>query len=168
MAQIGLFDDPARTDFKALKAMRAMEMMNHLQEAKQKVLLAEDSIKHGQNPELVVSRLLTDLRWGHLETMNLPRPTTGDLFQAINTALRFVVTSQMPVYKVSDNEKTIMQKPLKERMCKDEADKALHLLRRAHDVYGGFCLMLDELQSRQSEPWYISLQHLKSEIENGL
>jgi len=170
MIQGSLFDDPSTSKFESYQAQRERELLLHLNEVKQKVMLAEDSIRLGGNANLVVPRLLRELRWDHLETMNLPRPTTGDLFQAINTALRFIVTTQLPDYKSTIGDgKTVVSKPKIERMSIGQANQALHILMKANDIYEGFCHLLDERVSEdEPENWVSRLLALRLEIENGL
>lgn len=171
MAQISLFDDPAKTKVMASKITRGMEMQKMLQEVKQQVLLAEDSIRLGGNPELVVPRVLREIRWSHLGTMNLPRPTTGDLFQAINTALRFIVTSQMPDYSFQ-NEKgdTIRSKPKLEKLSVGEANQALHVLMKCDSLFDALIQVTDHYRTNPSKPFanIDDLEILRNEIENGV
>lgn len=170
MAQISLFDDPAKTKVMAAKVTRGMEMQKMLQEVKQQVLLAEDSIRLDGNPELVVPRVLREIRWSHLGTMNLPRPTNGDLFQAINTALRFIITSQMPDYSYQ-NEKgdTMRSKPKLEKLSVGQANEALHALMKCGDLLEALIRVTDHYRMNPSKPFagVDDLEILRNEIENG-
>lgn len=171
--QIGLFETSNRIKNAGDNYARKVQSALELDRIEAQINEARNAIAKGMEPEPVVADLLRELRWGHLDDMDVVRPTIGDLFQSINTALRFMVGQEMPSYKKGEGDDAMRQETKQKRMTKVEADKALYILRRAHDLHGAFVSLLDHHIDERARQAYVPLENytklveLYNDIENG-
>ena len=171
--QIELFETSNRIKNAGDNYARKVQAALELDRIEARIDQARNAIAQGVEPEPVVADLFRELRWGHLDDMDVVRPTIGDLFQSINTALRFMVGQEMPSYKKGEGKEGMVQETKQKRLTKSEADKALYILRHAHDLHGAFVSLLDHHIDERARQAYVPLENytklveLYNDIENG-
>lgn len=173
MGQLNLFENSKRTEVLAARMQRKLVAHNEFERIKSQVQRMDDLLQNNGDVELELVKLLHSMRWGMVEKWNIPRPSTGDLQQAVYTALRFIVTSEMPTYKEgSEDGKQVYHDSMLQKVTPRDANHYCQIHRFAHSIFEAFTEMLELII--QSDNQLMSpdrlqeMVELKLQVQDGL